>query len=427
MADEEKKSEDVMELLDSLDKDEKAGKTGGAKSGGKKGAKKAGSSKKKGENDEDIMGFLDSLAKSNPNSGKSTPARAHTPREPAVKESENKSKEEAPKEKGKGDEEPQKEEQSTNASIEEGEPMPDPLASLTSWWSKNKGGLWNSATSAVKQAEQRVREFQPENLPQHSQQAIDELGGRFGFFKNALTGVLETIAPPIGKHEELKIHIFHDMVGYPAIDTIVYNVFDRVMQQVEGGGELTMVVQKGKERHRRGSDHDQQRDLNLFKGDLDQAKKLAAANVEDYVRNNKAVQEDKSADEGGDKKTEESPSVRTSDIYLSIQPIAFESASDEQNTDTTTITPTSNTFSFVIYLSDPDHDITFSTVSQAFPYQWAEWLDKPEDAFKAFDADPRDWVIDWVEEGLGLAVGVVAQSYVTKRMGVDAMFSQSSS
>lgn len=425
MAEEEKKSEDVMELLDSLDKGEKSAKSGQGAKGGKKAAGGAKKAKKKGENDEDIMGFLDSLAKSNPNSGRSTPARSHTPKEPAAvaKEGEDKpAEEEASKE-----DEPKKE-KATNASIEEGEPIPDPLASLTSWWSKNKGGLWNSATSAVKQAEQRVREFQPENLPQHSQQAIDELGGRFGFFKNALTGVLETIAPPIGKHEELKIHIFHDMVGYPAIDTIVYNVFDRVMQQVEGGGELTMVVQKGKERHRRGSDHDQQRDLNLFKGELEQAKKLAAANVEDYVRNNKALpqEETKTTEESSDKKVEEtSPSVRTSDIYLSIQPIAFESAS-EQKADPTTITPTSNSFSFVVYLSDPDHDITFSTVSQAFPYQWAEWLDKPDDAFKNFDADPRDWVIDWVEEGLGLAVGVVAQSYVTKRMGVDAMFAQSS-
>ncbi len=32
--------------------------------------------------------------------------------------------------------------------------------------------------------------------------------------------------------------------------------------------------------------------------------------------------------------------------------------------------------------------------------------------------DPREWVAEWVEEVLGLAVGVVAQRYVARRMGV---------
>jgi hypothetical protein len=32
--------------------------------------------------------------------------------------------------------------------------------------------------------------------------------------------------------------------------------------------------------------------------------------------------------------------------------------------------------------------------------------------------DPRDWVAEWLEESLSLAVGVVAQRYVARRMGV---------
>ena len=32
--------------------------------------------------------------------------------------------------------------------------------------------------------------------------------------------------------------------------------------------------------------------------------------------------------------------------------------------------------------------------------------------------DPREWVAEWMEEILSLAVGVVAQQYVAKRMGV---------
>ena len=33
------------------------------------------------------------------------------------------------------------------------------------------------------------------------------------------------------------------------------------------------------------------------------------------------------------------------------------------------------------------------------------------------DVDPSDWVRDWVEDGLNVAFGVVAQNYVIERMG----------
>jgi Family of unknown function (DUF5427) len=62
------------------------------------------------------------------------------------------------------------------------------------------------------------------------------------------------------------------MVGYPHIDKIVYDVFNRVMGQVEGG---SLVVQKGREGKRRGSESpNQKRDLNICEG-LDEALKLA--------------------------------------------------------------------------------------------------------------------------------------------------------
>lgn len=32
--------------------------------------------------------------------------------------------------------------------------------------------------------------------------------------------------------------------------------------------------------------------------------------------------------------------------------------------------------------------------------------------------DPREWVAEWVEETLSLAMGIVAQRYVARRMGV---------
>jgi len=62
------------------------------------------------------------------------------------------------------------------------------------------------------------------------------------------------------------------MIGYPDIDKIVYDVFDKVMSQVEGG---SLVVQKGREGKRRGSESQhQKRDYNICEG-LDEALKLA--------------------------------------------------------------------------------------------------------------------------------------------------------
>jgi hypothetical protein len=57
------------------------------------------------------------------------------------------------------------------------------------------------------------------------------------------TNLLHHIAPPISSHEQLRIHITHDLQNYPFVDRVVYGVFDRVMQQVEGGDLL--VVQRG--------------------------------------------------------------------------------------------------------------------------------------------------------------------------------------
>ena len=62
------------------------------------------------------------------------------------------------------------------------------------------------------------------------------------------------------------------MVGYPNIDKIVYDVFDKIMAQVEGG---SLVVQKGREGKRRGSEsQNQKRDYNVCEG-LEEALKLA--------------------------------------------------------------------------------------------------------------------------------------------------------
>lgn len=89
---------------------------------------------------------------------------------------------------------------------------------------------------------------------------------------------------------------------------------------------------------------------------------------------------------------------------------------------------------FAIHLYDPVHALSFATVSQALPAQWLGWLDAPapkdtpagewalpeviRNMVDMGGIDPREWIVEWVEEAVGLAVGVVAQRYVAKRMRV---------
>ena len=87
-------------------------------------------------------------------------------------------------------------------------------------------------------------------------------------------------------------------------------------------------------------------------------------------------------------------------------------------------------FSFTVVLKDISNDITAITRSQAFPTSWVEWLEgetkKNKESKKGDDnedeeddiVDPGEWVKDWIEDGLSLSLGILAQTYVIKRMGL---------
>jgi hypothetical protein len=70
------------------------------------------------------------------------------------------------------------------------------------------------------------------------------------------------------------------MEGFPDIDKLVYDVFDKVMGQVEGG---SLIVQKGREGTRRSSEpQNQKRDYNVCEG-LDEAVKLAKVSLKLFL------------------------------------------------------------------------------------------------------------------------------------------------
>lgn len=266
--------------------------------------------------------------------------------------------------------------------------------------------------------------------------------------------ILQTIAPPISQHERLQIHITHDFTNYPTLDPLIYQVFSRVMSQVEGGD--LMVVQKGREASVRrnssdqsrnfGSWHDgpwwrsgEHRNINAIHG-LAEGSKLARASAESYATEHMAGKG--GVEEVAKKATETlntSNPTRDSEIFLAIQAITTarpddlfspgQTKEEESQIKESTDAKSNEEIVFAIYLHDPIHGIAFQALSQAVPAQWIEWLDAPsggegtlpeaiEEIVGGGGVDPREWVSEWVEEALTLAIGVVAQRYVARRMGV---------
>ncbi len=501
-------ADDVLDFLDelegtnsSLDKSSKAGKIGGGDSTTGSGKVNENKSTKSSGGDEEILDFLDSIAndpavtrtksKSREQSRSGTPTlNPNIKKEVGFKETPtiiNAPASVLGTEQDKAVIE-QFDYENDDNSDDEPIDLPNPIASLSSWWGQNKGGLWDTASSAVKNAEARVREIQKQapniNLDErlktasklisevidqdimgegeeedndeegtssqranstgeHENDRSQSLIKGINRFTSQLSSVLGAIAPPleIGAQEKLIIHSFYDLIGYSSlIDDSLYRVFHTVMHQVEGGGDLKIVKSKSKEATP---------SLNIFYGTLDAATKLAKANLEEGIKN--FVEDPEEIKESG-------KGTRISNIYVSIlavclsedgeQPVNNGKGTDDGITFFNIVESQTDSFFFIIYLSDPVHDINVVSHSQAFPIKWANWLDKKNkprlahsddeekksesgpieneekeldhresSGSESDDIDPTDWVLDWIAQGLRLSLGTVAQTYVIKRMG----------
>ena len=182
------------------------------------------------------------------------------------------------------------------------------------------------------------------------------------------------------------------------------------------------------------------RNLGAVKG-LEEGTKLSRVSAESYAADYFAPRG--GLEEAAKQATEilsESNPVRSSDIFLAIQAISQTSPKDlfggptsqPKSEGVVELEEDDELVSFAIYLHDPIHGITFHTVTQTLPQKWTEWLDAsatsesgesglPEEIAEIVSTggvDPREWVAEWVEEVLSLGVGVVAQRYVARRMGV---------
>ena len=227
-----------------------------------------------------------------------------------------------------------------------------------------------------------------------------------------------------------------------------------------------MVIQRGQESSpRRGSEAgytgsaaagwsdgpwwrqlSEKRDLGAVKG-LVEGTKLSKVSAEsyatDYFSSRGGVEE---AAKLATQTLSESNPTRSSDIFLAIQAISHQAPSEYFSSSSTSKesssesgitepdTKTDDRISFAVYLFDPIHNITFHSLTQTIPEKWITWLDNTEtsvadasqtgtpeeikEIIESGGVDPREWVAEWVEEVLGLGIGIVAQRYVAKRMGV---------
>lgn len=220
-----------------------------------------------------------------------------------------------------------------------------------------------------------------------------------------------------------------------------------------------MVIQRGSESTQRGSSegyrgggggwndgpwwrHTDKRDLSTVKG-LTTGTKLARVSAETYATEFFAARGgvEEAAKQATEVLSETNP-VRSSDIFIAIQAISYSdqddlfanSSSAEEKSGAGEEKEGDEQVIFAVYLHDPIHGISFKAISQAFPLKWVEWLDAPanteaageeeqlpqeiQEIIESGGVDPREWVSEWMEETINLSIGIVAQRYVARRMGV---------
>ncbi|KAF9821839.1 hypothetical protein IEO21_00269 [Rhodonia placenta] len=274
------------------------------------------------------------------------------------------------------------------------------------------GNVWSSASAAIQQAKSVVDE-QVKQLPKNEQARkwgegvleyaraaqLEKLGTDFKRVGlSTLTDILNAVAPPISEHEVIQVWLSHDMKGYDGVESLAYRALSRIMEQVEGGD---LVVNRGNESRPKESS-DSKRELNAVEG-FESALKLAQAEIDELIRRNENPAPTQAS-------SAQNPTTY-SYVYLRIQPFmtTFPLPQPAVNAELTTpATPTTHTsLQFLLYLSDPHHQLNHSTMTQAVPGKWLDlW-------------DDYEWVEDLVVEAIRLGVEVIGQEYIVSRMGWD--------
>ncbi|KAF8887944.1 maintenance of telomere capping protein 1 [Gymnopilus junonius] len=275
-------------------------------------------------------------------------------------------------------------------------------SSYGGWGWGSVGSVWSSASAALEKAKSAVDE-QVKHLPKNEQARkwgegvieyaktaqLDKLGQDFKRVGlSTLTDILNVVAPPISEHEVIQVWLSHDMQGYEGIESLSYRALARILEQVEGGD---LIVNRGNEsRPKEGS---QGRDLNTVDS-YETALKVSQVNIEDVIKRNSEAT-----------LTTKNPNTATtySHVYLRIQP--YFSLFTQPSSSSESSKEASQYLQFLIYLYDPEHKLTHTTVTQAVPSIWLSFWDE------------YDWVEDLIADALRIGVEVIGQEYVVVRMG----------
>lgn len=395
------KEEEVLEFLDLLPEEQKsAANTANA-------------------TDADILDFLDELAQESTGTLKPKGAK------------------DEPKDKEQVAEEKQKPETHQDILAKQ----PEPAKSLEESASGGTGFLglfWGQALSVVdglsKTAQEtvsdlsRVANTQLKELPDYEKLETlgrslndqgKQVGGIFLSFVNTLN---EQLVATTQQDEVLKLFIINDALkGFDYLDYLVYHKFERVVGQVEGSVGLEILNLKNFSRllsildiaHFSEADHDMKpKNIEFFSGAGIDAEKLAFANIDDGIKSLMAM-----------KRAGSKGSQRVSHVFLSIVPVMVDKKATYETSfeESVRIGESEKCFYFLVVLKDLEHKFSIVAKSQSFPIKWATWLTENslgEDKEGFEGLEPAEWVKDWIREGLGLVFGVVAQSYVSKRMGL---------
>jgi hypothetical protein len=94
-------------------------------------------------------------------------------------------------------------------------------------------------------------------------------------------------------------------------------------------------------------------------------------------------------------------------VYMRIQPFMTFLPTPQHAGAAESQSITQSTLQFILYLTDPEHQITHSSVTQTIPAKWLELWDSYE------------WVEDLVVEVIRVGVETIGQEYIVSRMGWD--------
>ncbi|ODO01649.1 hypothetical protein I350_06473 [Cryptococcus amylolentus CBS 6273] len=314
---------------------------------------------------------------------------------------------------------------------------PEPEPPVLSGW----GSLWSSATSALQQAQRvadeqyqkvkaegvsgvtvqlehygvNVKNVQGVDLTKLRKGAEDRLGGivkgvdlekirkdLLNTTTSTLTTILDTVAPPISEHETLELWLSHPMQGYAGVEGVIYRAWARILEQTDSG-ELIVIWSPAPTP---GTDENEGegRSINPVEG-WEAAWDLSKKEVESVKGREKENPEARA-------RLHPDVPVTVVPIFLYLQPVLVPLPFPEPPISSNATTPDKprtppKHLQFLLTLEDPEHKLTFTTVTQPTPEDWME-----------VEYERSEWVEERLVEVIRTGVEVVAQDYVATRMGL---------